>query len=68
MVNLQDGQAATIRLKAFDKVFTGKVGSVLPVSSGAVSGVALYTAIVKLDPTDVELLPGMTGQAEIAIQ
>jgi multidrug resistance efflux pump len=68
VVSLQDGQAAMIRLKAFDKVFTGKVGSVLPVSSGQLSGVALYTAIVTIDPADAELLPGMTGQAEIALQ
>ncbi len=68
VVNLQDGQAVTIRLKAFDKAFTGKVGNVLPVSSGQLSGVALYTAIVTMDLADAELLPGMTGQAEIALQ
>jgi len=68
VVSLQDGQTAAIRLKAFGQVFTGKVGSVLPVSSGSLSGVALYTAIVTIDPGGAELLPGMTGQAEIALK
>ncbi|NJM42368.1 MAG: biotin/lipoyl-binding protein [Anaerolineae bacterium] len=68
VVNLQQGQAVMLRLKAFGQTFVGKVGNVLPVSSGSLSGVALYTAIVTLDPTDAELLPGMTGQAEITLK
>jgi HlyD family secretion protein len=68
VVRLQQGQAATLRLKAFGQTFGGKVGHVLPLSSGSLSGVALYTVIVTLDATDAELLPGMTGQAEIVLQ
>jgi HlyD family secretion protein len=67
VVNLQHGQAVTLRLKAFGQTFAGKVGHVLPLSSGSLSGVALYTVIVTLDATDAELLPGMTGQAEITL-
>lgn len=68
VVNLKTGQAATIRLKAFEQTFAGKVGTILPMSSGTEGGVALYTAIIDVDAADVTLLPGMTGQAEIQLQ
>jgi hypothetical protein len=60
----------TIRLKAFTQTFTGKVGTILPLSSGTLSSVALFTANINIDPTpaNVVLLPGMTGQAEINLK
>jgi multidrug efflux pump subunit AcrA (membrane-fusion protein) len=67
-VKLQAGQTATIRLKAFEQTFTGKVGALLPLSSGAQGELALYTAMIDLDPTEVALRPGMTGQAEIELK
>jgi multidrug resistance efflux pump len=66
VANIKAGGAATIRLKAHSDVFTGKVSAVLGQSSGSQSGTALFTVLVNLDPTDKRLLPGMTGQAEIA--
>jgi HlyD family secretion protein len=68
VVKLQAGQAVSLRLKAFDQTFSGIVESILPISSGATSDVALYTAIIKLDSTDAALLPGMTGQADILLK
>ncbi len=65
MVKLSAGQPVSIRLKAFDKVFAGKVNAVLPISSGTQGTLALYTAIIDLDQPNTPLLPGMTGQAEI---
>jgi multidrug efflux pump subunit AcrA (membrane-fusion protein) len=65
VVKLQAGQTVTVRLKAFDQTFTGKVGAVLPVSSGTSNSVALYTALISIDPAGAALRPGMTGQAEI---
>jgi multidrug resistance efflux pump len=68
VVKLQAGQAATIRLKAFTQTFTGTVSAFLPLSSGTLGSVALYTAVIDLDPAGAALLPGMTGQAEITLQ
>ena len=67
VVKLNTGQVAVIRLKAFDTAISGKVSAVLPISSGLQGTVALYTAIIDLDKTDVMLFPGMTGQAEIRL-
>ena len=68
VVNMKSGLPATIRLKAFTETFTGTVDAVLPVSSGTLSTVALYTVILRLDTTNVDLRPGMTGQAEISLK
>ena len=54
VVKLQAGQKAVIRLKAFEQTFTGKVGPVLPESSGTSGSVALYTAIIELDATKIK--------------
>jgi multidrug resistance efflux pump len=67
VVRMQLGQPATIRLKAFDQAFTGKVAAVLPLSSGAQNGAALYSVLIEVDVAGAGLLPGMTGQAEIEI-
>ena len=61
------GAAVTLRLKAYADGFTGKVSAVLAQSSGTQSSVALYTVVIDLDQTQAQLLPGMTGQAEIAL-
>ena len=72
-VKLKAGQAASIRLKAYGQVFTGTVSTVMPLATGSLGDLALYTALIKLSPADltmpgVMLLPGMTGQAEISLQ
>lgn len=61
------GAAVSIRLKAHVAPLTGKVATVLSQSSGAQGGVALFTVLVDLDATDKLLLPGMTGEAELAL-
>ena len=74
VANIAPGSAAKIRLKAFDESFVGTVSAVLAQSTGAQSGAALITVLIDIDvisglgATDKPLLPGMTGQAEIAIQ
>ena len=67
VVKVQLGQTVAIRLKAFEQTLTGKVSAVLPMSSGTQGTLALYTALVDIDPTDAALRPGMTGQAEIQL-
>ncbi len=65
VASMQVGATASIRLKAYNDPFTGKVSAVLAQSAGTQSGSALYTVLIKLDPTTLKLLPGMTGQADI---
>jgi len=65
---IQIGAPATVRLRAYDDAFTGRVSAVLPQASGVRSDTALFTVIIALDPTDKMLLPGMTGQADIRIE
>ncbi len=68
VIAVQVGQAVTLRLKAYDQAFTGKVSAVLPLSSGLQTTTALYTVLIDLDATPTALLPGMTGQADIRIR
>lgn len=56
-----------MRLKVYTQIFSGKVSAVLAQSSCTQSGEALYTVLVDLDPAQQELLPGMTGQADITL-
>jgi multidrug resistance efflux pump len=62
------GAPVTVRLHAYTDTFTGKVSAVLAQASGAQGGQALYTVLIRLDPAAKQLLPGMTGQAEITVQ
>jgi len=68
VAQIKAGAPVTLRFKAHEETFSGKVNTVLAQSSGTQSGTALFTAIIDLDPTDKMLLPGMTGQAEITVQ
>ena len=68
VAQIKVGAPVVIRLKAYEKTFSGKVNTVLAQSSGTQSGSALFTALIHLDPTDQMLLPGMTGQAEISVK
>lgn len=67
VAKIKVGASASIRLKAYDQLFTGKVAAQLAQSSGAQNGVALYTVLIDIDPAGQELLPGMTGQASITM-
>lgn len=63
------GAVATLRLKPFDRTFTGRVSAILPQATGTQGNAAIFTVVIDVDPPDAlldaELLPGMTGQAEI---
>ncbi len=65
---IQIGAPATVRLRAYDDVFTGRVSAVLAQSSGVQGDTALFTVLIALDPTNNMLLPGMTGQVDIQIE
>ena len=66
VAKIKVGAPVTIRLKSYADGFSGKVSAVLSQSSGTQGSSALFTVLIQLDPTDKQLLPGMTGQAEIA--
>lgn len=60
------GDAAEVRLRAHDQAITGTVAAILPQAQGAQDGAALFTVLIDLAPSDLVLLPGMTGRVEIA--
>ena len=66
--SIKVGSAARIRLKPYEKDFAAKVISILPQSTGVQGNVAIFTVVLQLEPATEELLPGMTGQAEIAVR
>jgi multidrug efflux pump subunit AcrA (membrane-fusion protein) len=68
LAQIKIGSPAQVRLKPFDTTFKGKVSAILPQASGVQGTNALFTVVVALDPAKEELLPGMTGQAEISVK
>ncbi len=67
VVSIQPGNVVSVRLRAFDAAFVGKVRAVLPLSSGTQGSNALFTVVIDIDPAGKGLLPGMSGQAEIQL-
>ncbi|MCL6509192.1 MAG: biotin/lipoyl-binding protein [Anaerolineae bacterium] len=67
IADVRIGAPALVRLRAVQTPLTGRVHAILPLSSGVLGADALFTVIIALDPTGELLLPGMTGQVEIAV-
>jgi HlyD family secretion protein len=63
------GQTTSITLKAFpDAKLTGKVAAIAPLSGELVGDAATFAVRIDLDPTDLMLRPGMTGQVQIVVK
>ena len=63
------GQKVSITLKAFpDTKLSGKVAAIAPLSGEPVGDAATFAVRVDLDPTDLTLRPGMTGQVQIVVK
>ena len=63
------GQAANITLKAFpDDKLTGKVAAISPLAGATVGDAATFAVRIDLDPTQLMLRPGMTGQVQIVVK
>jgi multidrug resistance efflux pump len=63
------GQTVNITLKAFpDAKLTGEVVAIAPLAGQPVGDAATFAVRVSLDPTDLLLRPGMTGQAQIVVK
>jgi HlyD family secretion protein len=59
------GQEALVRVNAFrDQILRGRVTSVSPVAV-VQQGDTTYTLMIELEPTALNLRPGMTAQVEI---
>jgi len=63
------GQAANLTLKAFpDDKLTGKVAAISPLAGATVGDAATFAVRIDLDPSQLALRPGMTGEVEIVIK
>lgn len=63
---LRQGQRATITLRAYPQTpLGGTVEAIIPQAKAAETADARFTVRVRLDPTELSLLPGLTGRAEI---
>ena len=63
------GQAVNIILKTFpDNTLTGKVAAIAPLPGQPVGDAATFAVRIDLDPSNLGLRPGMTGQAQIAVK
>jgi HlyD family secretion protein len=65
LASVKPGNLVTLRLTSFNKTFTGKVQAIVPQGTPNGSDSAYFTLLIDIDPAGAELLPGMTGQAEI---
>jgi HlyD family secretion protein len=65
---VQAGQTVTVRANAFrDTLLTGRVVAISPVAV-VQQGDTTYTLMIELDPTDLNLRPGMTARVEILVE
>lgn len=63
------GQKVNITLKTFpDAKITGTVAAIAPLAGQPVGDAATFAVRIDLDPTDLSLRPGMTGQAQIIVK
>lgn len=61
------GLPAEITLKTFpEQTIQGTVAGVAPQASGMVGDAAVFTVMIDLKATDLDLRPGMTGRVEIS--
>lgn len=71
VVTIAIGAPASVRLRAFEQPFDGRVRAILPQSSGVKGNLALFVVIISLDAwrdtAEAPLLPGMTGEAQIGV-
>ena len=65
IARVQVGQNVEVRINAFrDELLTGHIVTIIPVAV-VQQGDTTYTLMIELDPTDLNLRPGMTAQVEI---
>ncbi len=66
IAHVQEGQEAVVRVNAFQgQPLSGRVVTISPVAV-VQQGDTTYTLLIELEPTDLNLRPGMTAQVEIS--
>ncbi len=66
IADIYPGQRAVVTLRTFPETpLEGTIEAVVPQVGEAVETDARFTVYVRLAPTDLRLLPGLTGRAEI---
>ena len=66
IADIYPGQRAVVTLRTFPETpLEGTIEAVVPQVGEAVETDARFTVHVRLAPTDLRLLPGLTGRAEI---
>ncbi len=69
IADIYPGQRAVITLRTFAETpLEGTVEAVIPQVDGNTGTDARFTVHVRLDPTDLRLLPGLTGRMEIVTE
>jgi multidrug efflux pump subunit AcrA (membrane-fusion protein) len=66
LVDVEPGQVVRVSLKSHpgDEI-EGRVVRIVTQASGAIGDAATFIVVVELEPSELLLLPGMTGRAEI---
>ncbi len=66
IAQLRPGQIANVTLRTYpDITLRGEVESIVPQSQSAGGTEAHFAAHIRLDETELDLLPGMTGRVEV---
>lgn len=66
IAQLRPGQSAHVTLRSYpDTTLSGEVESIVPQSESAGGTEARFAAYIRLDETELDLLPGMTGRVEV---
>jgi multidrug resistance efflux pump len=69
VTDIHPGQRAVVTLRTYSETpLEGEVEAVIPQVEQAVEADARFTVRVRLSPTDLRLLPGLTGRVEIFTQ
>ncbi|MCP4544645.1 MAG: HlyD family efflux transporter periplasmic adaptor subunit [Chloroflexi bacterium] len=68
IANVRVGQEVIVRINAFrEETLQGRVATISPVAV-VQQGDTTYTLMIELEPTDLNLRPGMTAQVEIVVE
>ena len=66
LAEIEPGQVVQITLKSYPgQPIEGRVDRIVPQAGGAIGDAATFAVVIDLQPTDLLLLSGMTGRAEI---
>ena len=66
LAEIEPGQMVQITLKSYPgQPIKGEVVRIVPQAGGVIGDAATFVVVIELEPTDLLLLSGMTGRAEI---